>query len=148
MDLELAGRTVLVTGASGGIGRGLVQVFTAEGANVVLASRDEAKSREVAASSAGPGDTLVVGCAQAIAPDAAGPSPGAGRVAVATSRMALCRVDASFGAIAVGDRLTSSPSPGVAMKADLGVEGPALLGRAIDPLPTGSGLIRVLLGGR
>ena len=60
MDLELAGRTVLVTGASGGIGRGLVQVFTAEGANVVLASRDEAKSREVAASSAGPGDTLVV----------------------------------------------------------------------------------------
>jgi NAD(P)-dependent dehydrogenase (short-subunit alcohol dehydrogenase family) len=60
MELDLADRTVLVTGASGGIGRGLVQAFTAEGANVVLASRDETKSHEVAASSQGPGETLVV----------------------------------------------------------------------------------------
>lgn len=101
--------------------------------------------------STGQGDALVVGCAQVIAPDAAaaaGRSPASVQVAVATSRMALCRVDASFGAIAVGDRLTSSTSPGMAMRADPGLEGTALLGRAIDPLPTGSGLIRVLLSGR
>ena len=61
MDLGLSGKTVIVTGASGGIGRGLVQGFAAEGSNVVLASRDEAKMREVAASCDGlPGKTLVV----------------------------------------------------------------------------------------
>jgi len=61
MDLGLAGRTVVVTGASGGIGRGLVQAFAAEGCNVVLASRDEAKCKEVAASCKDlPGRTLVV----------------------------------------------------------------------------------------
>ena len=61
MDLELGGKTVVVTGASGGIGRGLVQGFAAEGCNVALASRDEAKMKEVAASCADlPGKTLVV----------------------------------------------------------------------------------------
>jgi len=61
MDLGLVGRTVIVTGASGGIGRGLVQGFAAEGCNVVLASRDEAQCKDVAASCAGqPGTTLVV----------------------------------------------------------------------------------------
>ena len=61
MDLGLTGRTVIVTGASGGIGRGLVQGFAAEGCNVVLASRDEAQCKDVAASCAGqPGTTLVV----------------------------------------------------------------------------------------
>ena len=43
MDVGLKDRTVIVTGASGGIGRGLVLAFAQEGANVVLASRDEAK---------------------------------------------------------------------------------------------------------
>jgi NAD(P)-dependent dehydrogenase (short-subunit alcohol dehydrogenase family) len=61
MDLGLEDRTVVVTGASGGIGRGLVGGFAAEGCNVVLASRDEAKSKEVAAAVADqPGRTLVV----------------------------------------------------------------------------------------
>lgn len=61
MDLELSGRTVVVTGASGGIGRGLVLAFASEGARVVLASRDEAKCRELAEAAAdGPGETLVV----------------------------------------------------------------------------------------
>lgn len=61
MDLGLSGKTAIVTGASGGIGRGLVQAFADEGCNVVLASRDEAKCTEVAATCEGkPGKTLVV----------------------------------------------------------------------------------------
>ena len=36
MDLGLAGRSVLVTGASGGIGRALAETFAAEGASLVL----------------------------------------------------------------------------------------------------------------
>ncbi|MEE3329677.1 MAG: SDR family NAD(P)-dependent oxidoreductase [Myxococcota bacterium] len=61
MDLGLTGKTVIVTGASGGIGRGLVQAFADESCNVVLASRDEAKCEEVAATCENrPGKTRVV----------------------------------------------------------------------------------------
>ena len=48
MELGLAGRSVIVTGGSGGIGRGLVLAFAEEGANVALASRDAAQSQQVA----------------------------------------------------------------------------------------------------
>lgn len=41
MDLQLAGRTYLVTGSSGGLGRATADVLVAEGANVVLVARRE-----------------------------------------------------------------------------------------------------------
>lgn len=40
MDLGLKGKTAIVTGGSGGIGRGLVLEFAKEGLNVISASRD------------------------------------------------------------------------------------------------------------
>ena len=40
MDLELNNKNVIITGGSGGIGRGLVLEFAKEGANVISASRD------------------------------------------------------------------------------------------------------------
>jgi len=86
--------------------------------------------------SAGPTDPLVIGCAQPVGADstAAAPRPSmtAGQVAVASSHLALCHVDASNGAIAVGDRLTLSPAPGMAMKLDPGVAGATILGRAVS----------------
>ena len=42
MDLQLKGRTALVTGGSRGIGFGVAQVFAAEGCNLHLASRSAA----------------------------------------------------------------------------------------------------------
>jgi NAD(P)-dependent dehydrogenase (short-subunit alcohol dehydrogenase family) len=40
MDLKLSGKTVVITGGSGGIGRGLVLEFAREGANVVSVDQD------------------------------------------------------------------------------------------------------------
>ena len=61
MDLGLTGRSTIITGGSGGIGRGLVLGFAEEGANVVIATRDAAKAQEVAdAARELPGDAIVV----------------------------------------------------------------------------------------
>ncbi len=42
MDLNLRGRTALITGASKGIGRGAAEVLAEEGVNVILVSRTRA----------------------------------------------------------------------------------------------------------
>ena len=57
-----------------------------------------------------------------------------------------CKVDATYGPIAVGDLLTTSPTPGHAMRCDdrLACLG-AILGKALEPLDTGTGVILVLV---
>ena len=61
MDLGLTGKSTIITGGSGGIGRGLVLGFAEEGANVVVATRDAAKGQEVAdAAKAFPGEVVVI----------------------------------------------------------------------------------------
>jgi len=57
MDLGLTGRVAIVTAASKGLGRGAAQALAAEGARIVLNSRNEAALNEVAA---GLGEALVV----------------------------------------------------------------------------------------
>ncbi|GAB3324235.1 SDR family NAD(P)-dependent oxidoreductase [Haliea atlantica] len=52
MDLQLQGKTAIITGGSGGIGRGLVLEFAREGLNVVSASRDLATGEKLAAEAA------------------------------------------------------------------------------------------------
>ncbi|MGH9867337.1 MAG: hypothetical protein ACREAA_04110 [Candidatus Polarisedimenticolia bacterium] len=94
----------------------------------------------------GPSDVLVIGCAQVGEEGSEdGSAVMAGQVAVATSRMALCRVDAAYGSIAVGDRLSPSPMAGTAMKVDPSLAEVTILGRAIEPLESGTALVRVLL---
>jgi NAD(P)-dependent dehydrogenase (short-subunit alcohol dehydrogenase family) len=61
MDLGLEGKTVIVTGGSGGIGRGLVLGFAEEGSNVVIATRDAVQGQKVAdAAKDLPGRAVVV----------------------------------------------------------------------------------------
>ncbi|WP_116368525.1 SDR family NAD(P)-dependent oxidoreductase [Parahaliea mediterranea] len=48
MDLLLKGKTAIITGGSGGIGRGLVLEFAREGLNVVSASRDVKTGEQIA----------------------------------------------------------------------------------------------------
>jgi len=47
MDLGLAGKVAIITGGSGGIGRGLVLEFAREGIRVVSASRDVATGKKL-----------------------------------------------------------------------------------------------------
>lgn len=57
-----------------------------------------------------------------------------------------CKVDASFGAIELGDLLTTSPTPGHAMKAsDQARAFGAVLGKALEPLAEGQGMITILV---
>jgi 2-hydroxycyclohexanecarboxyl-CoA dehydrogenase len=62
MDTKLAGKSVIVTGGNANIGRGVALAFAAEGANVVIAARDEeaGHSVEQAARQAGAEGTLWV----------------------------------------------------------------------------------------
>lgn len=57
-----------------------------------------------------------------------------------------CKVDATFAPIQVGDLLTTSATPGHAMKATDQVRAfGAVLGKAIEPMADGTGLLRVLV---
>jgi hypothetical protein len=68
------------------------------------------------------------------------------RMPIALVGKVYCKVDAHYGAIAVGDLLTTSPTPGHAMKAnDPQKAFGAVIGKALHPLPDGRGLIPVLV---
>ncbi len=68
------------------------------------------------------------------------------RIPVALMGKVHCKVDARYGAVEVGDLLTTSPTPGHAMK----VKDPlrafgAVIGKALNPLPEDLGMIPVLV---
>lgn len=69
---------------------------------------------------------------------------GGTTAAIALSGIVVANVDAGYGAIAVGDLLTSSPTPGHAMRAHDAHPG-TIVGKALEPLATGAGTIRVLV---
>ncbi|MGW2945325.1 SDR family NAD(P)-dependent oxidoreductase, partial [Streptomyces sp. NPDC001226] len=48
MDVNLKGRRALVTGSSSGLGEAIARLLAAEGADVVVHGRDEARTRKVA----------------------------------------------------------------------------------------------------
>jgi hypothetical protein len=70
----------------------------------------------------------------------------AGRLPIAMVGKTYCMVDASYGAVGIGDLLTSSGTAGHAMKAvDAARAFGAVIGKAMRPLLEGRGLIPILL---
>jgi hypothetical protein len=67
------------------------------------------------------------------------------RIPLALVGKVLCKVDATFGSISRGDMLTSSSTPGHAMKATDPLKSfGAVVGKALRPLKSGKGIIEVL----
>jgi hypothetical protein len=64
---------------------------------------------------------------------------------VVSGVVALCNVDATGGAIAVGDLLVASALPGHAMPSRGGPVGGSVIAKALEPLEGGTGTIRVLV---
>jgi hypothetical protein len=60
----------------------------------------------------------------------------------------LVKVDASYGAIRPGDLLISSSTAGHAMRAEDPAAQGTVLGKALEPLASGRGLIRMLVMAR
>ncbi|MEM9544115.1 MAG: hypothetical protein AAGA60_32100, partial [Cyanobacteria bacterium P01_E01_bin.42] len=68
------------------------------------------------------------------------------RLPIALMGKVYCKVDAQYGALEIGDLLTTSPTPGHAMKAEdpLRAFG-AVIGKALRPLQEGMDLIPILV---
>jgi hypothetical protein len=143
--------------------------------DIMLANADCAEEFDVAddvaadAAAAEPGTVMAVDEAGAVRPCAsaydkrvAGVISGAGdlrpgivldrrasrrrRVPIALMGKVYCKVDADYAPIAAGDLLTTSPSPGRAMKAsDPELSLGAVIGKALRPLAAGQGAIPVLV---
>jgi hypothetical protein len=68
------------------------------------------------------------------------------RMPIALLGKVYCKVDAQYSPIEVGDLLTTSPTPGHAMKTDDPLKAfGAVIGKALRPLKTGQGLIPILI---
>ncbi|HEY5242606.1 MAG TPA: hypothetical protein VIJ22_14100, partial [Polyangiaceae bacterium] len=73
-------------------------------------------------------------------------APSNTRRPIALIGKVFCKVDASLGAVRVGDLLTTSPTPGHAMRAsDLASSFGAIIGKALRPLPSGKELIPIVV---
>jgi hypothetical protein len=90
------------------------------------------------------GDPAVVGV---VTGPAGGRFRGQAPIAL-PGKVVRCRVDASYRPIAVGDLLATSSTPGMAMSAGSNPRPGTVLGRALEPLPAGTGTILILVVSR
>jgi hypothetical protein len=75
-----------------------------------------------------------------------GECPDPQRAPISMMGKVACRADASYGRIAIGDLLTTSPSPGCAMKAsDPARAFGAVIGKALSKLDDGEGLVSMII---
>jgi hypothetical protein len=70
----------------------------------------------------------------------------ANRVPIGLLGKVYCKVDAEYGPVEIGDLLTTSPTPGHAMRADDPIRAfGAVLGKALRPLRAGQGMVPILI---
>ena len=62
MDYELAGKTVMVTGAGRGIGRAIAQAFAAQGCRLLAIDRDAAALQNAKVSFSAAAETMTIAC--------------------------------------------------------------------------------------
>lgn len=117
---------------------GSVVVLNPEKSNEVMLSHNPYDTRVAGVVSAQPGVALGI--------------PDANKELIATTGRVKVRVDASKGAIAVGDLLVTSEKPGIAMRSEpMEINGRkfhqpgTIVGKALEPLANGQGEILVLL---
>lgn len=68
------------------------------------------------------------------------------RMPIALSGKVMCKIDASYGSIEVGDLITTSPRKGYAMKADDPFKAfGAVIGKALADFPEGEGMLPILV---
>ncbi len=75
-----------------------------------------------------------------------GQEPDDKRVPISVMGKVACRADARYGAIGVGDLLTTSPTAGCAMRvSDADRAHGSIIGKALSPLESGQGLVNMLI---
>ena len=113
--------------------------------DVLVADREQPGRLALARVEADPGVVgIVAGEPGVLLGSASSASPEAHAAIALPGTAVLCKVDAGYGSLRVGDLLTTSPTPGHAMRSDELAPG-TILGKALEPLESGTGLIRVLV---
>jgi hypothetical protein len=151
-DVEIAGGLAL-EGPVSVLGRDCAEAFdladdcTGEPGTVLVAGEDGRLSPCATAY-----DKAVVGIVSGAGEDQPGILLGGTRpdaqscAPIALIGRAWCKVDAGLGAITVGDMLTTSPTPGHAMKAaDPARAAGSIIGKALQSLREGRGMVPVLV---
>jgi hypothetical protein len=107
-----------------------------EAGDVVVVDRDDLHALRLGRAASDPG---VVGV---VSSDAG--AELAGEAWIASYGIVLCKVDATYGPVQVGDLLATSPTPGHAMRVVDARPG-TVLGKALEPLEVGQGHIRIVI---
>ena len=128
MDLGLADRSCVVTGASRGIGRETARQLCAEGARVVLVARDSKALAEATAEAAGGG-----GEAASLSLDITAPDSGERMLAAASEQFGRLDVLVNNAGIAKWRRLEEVPEEDWRLQYELNVIAPLRAMRAAVP---------------